>query len=66
MGANTGRFQDVFGNVYEGEVCDGKAHGYGTYTFANGDTITGEFVNGRPTVGVKVIFSLKEIVIDEM
>jgi len=37
-------YQD--GSYYEGEVKNGVAHGIGTYTFANEDYMTGNFVNG--------------------
>ena len=33
---------DDFNNIYEGEVKNGKPHGKGTYTFANGAKYVGE------------------------
>lgn len=35
------------GDVYEGEILNGKRHGRGTYTWANGDTYEGEWKNGK-------------------
>lgn len=33
-------------DVYEGEFADGNIHGSGVYHFANGDSYSGQFVNG--------------------
>lgn len=31
------------GNVYEGDVKDGRRHGRGTYRYLNGDSYQGQF-----------------------
>ena len=36
-------FQDKMGNIYEGEVLEGKKHGKGVLKFRNGDIYTGQF-----------------------
>ena len=35
------------GDVYEGEILNGKRHGRGTYTWANGDTYEGDWKDGK-------------------
>ncbi|MBR3919839.1 MAG: hypothetical protein IKJ59_14105 [Clostridia bacterium] len=35
------------GDVYEGELVDGKPHGQGTLTYANGDIYEGQWKNGK-------------------
>ena len=35
------------GDVYEGEFKNGNRDGYGTYTFADGTKIEGQWKNGR-------------------
>ena len=35
-------------SVYEGEVKNGKAHGEGTLTFADGTTLKGKFKKNKP------------------
>ena len=35
------------GSVYEGDFLEGKFHGQGTYTFANGDYYTGAWENSK-------------------
>lgn len=35
------------GDVYEGEILNGKRHGHGTYTWADGDTYEGEWKDGK-------------------
>lgn len=35
------------GDVYEGEILNGKRHGRGKYTWANGDTYEGEWKDGK-------------------
>lgn len=34
------------GDEYNGELQNGKRHGYGVYYYANGDRYEGEWVNG--------------------
>ena len=41
-----GSYTSVDGNEYVGEWKDGKEHGQGTYTFANGETDKGYYMNG--------------------
>ena len=36
------------GDVYEGELVDGKMHGRGVYRYAGGNVYTGPFHNGKP------------------
>ena len=41
------------GDVYEGQVLNGKMHGQGTYHFSNGDVYVGNFyMNGRQGKGI--------------
>ena len=35
------------GDVYEGEILNGKRHGHGTYTWAYGDTYEGDWKDGK-------------------
>ena len=35
------------GDVYEGEILNGKRHGHGTYTWADGDTYEGDWKDGK-------------------
>lgn len=35
------------GDVYEGEILNGKRHGHGTYTWADGDTYEGDWRDGK-------------------
>jgi hypothetical protein len=35
------------GNTYIGDVIDYIRHGYGEFTFSNGDKYSGTFVNGK-------------------
>ena len=35
------------GNIYEGQMKDGKRHGQGRYTLVNGDVYEGSFRNNR-------------------
>lgn len=35
------------GDVYEGEILNGKRHGHGTYTWADGDTYEGDWKEGK-------------------
>lgn len=35
------------GDVYEGEILNGKRHGRGTYTWSNGDTYEGDWKDGK-------------------
>lgn len=35
------------GDVYEGEILNGKRHGRGTYTWADGDTYEGDWMDGK-------------------
>lgn len=37
------------GDVYEGEILNGKRHGHGTYTWTNGDTYEGQWKDGKRT-----------------
>jgi hypothetical protein len=37
----------VDGERYEGEFRDGKKHGSGVYTFADGTSVEGTWVNGQ-------------------
>lgn len=36
------------GDVYVGDIVDGKAHGQGTYTKSSGEIYTGDFADGHP------------------
>jgi hypothetical protein len=36
------------GDIYEGELVDGKMHGRGVYRYAGGNVYTGHFVAGKP------------------
>ena len=44
---NTDVLIDEYGNKYEGEVLDGKAHGKGTKTYKDGRVFIGEFKNNK-------------------
>ena len=35
------------GNIYEGDVLDGKKHGYGVFVFSNGQRYEGYWVNNK-------------------
>ena len=47
----TGRFEGVIkfsnGNRYEGDLVQGKMHGYGTYICANGKVYKGKWQNDK-------------------
>ena len=43
------------GDVYEGEILNGKRHGHGTYTWADGDTYEGDWKDGKRCGRGKVI-----------
>ena len=45
-----GTITSLDGNVYEGQVNseNGKRHGEGKYTYANGDTYEGQYQHGKP------------------
>ena len=43
--------------VYEGEMKDGEAHGFGTYRWKDGDVYTGEYVNGLRHGKGKFVFA---------
>jgi hypothetical protein len=40
-------FYDGIGSKYSGELLNGRPHGKGTYTFANGNIYKGDFENGQ-------------------
>ena len=44
---NVAETDDEYGYVYYGQMEGGKLHGYGTFTYANGDKYVGEFKNGK-------------------
>jgi hypothetical protein len=41
----------VDGSTYTGNIINGKMHGYGTYTWPNGDKYVGEFTDNRASGG---------------
>lgn len=49
------------GNIYVGDVLNGKMHGKGTYTWSSGDIYIGDFANNEMTGFGKLIYSDKSI-----
>jgi len=49
-------FYDGIGSKYSGELLNGRPHGKGTYTFANGNIYEGDFMNGQFQGDGKMIF----------
>lgn len=47
MANGFGKFQDLNGEVYEGDLLDGSMTGYGVMTFRSGVKLIGKFKNGK-------------------
>ena len=49
--------QNIYGRIYEGEWKDGKTHGQGKETHADGETYEGEWKDGVPHGQGKLTFA---------
>jgi len=55
---------DNTGRHYEGMWENNKCHGYGTYTFENGDVYKGMYVDGNKHGNGKLTMTSKDLIYD--